>query len=273
MTAIKTSIIGLVMLCGLTVLPAHASIILADDFNDGTLDPAWSITFEGATGWTYTESGTNLTVTDIQDPTDDVDYGKVILSQSFTPLTDFQVDFDFSWTEADLTAIQDIRISLYDADGYLFANGGFHDPWSKYQGGKLAWISGGDSFWDGFFGNTGSDRLNGTVSLDISRIGSDVNILWNGSNLVSRTYTASLSRVDVEFWTYYFTAKQGWPTSSFGSESVNLVRVEGQAATPIPEPSTYLLFVISICGILAYHWRRKKEVRKVGVFNEADQQN
>lgn len=82
-------------------MPVKAILILEDHFNNGTLDPAWSITFQDATGWDYTESGTNLTVTDIDptvvNPSDGGTWARVILSQDFTPLTDFDVDFHISW--------------------------------------------------------------------------------------------------------------------------------------------------------------------------------
>jgi hypothetical protein len=40
---------------------ASAGTVLADDFDDGILNPAWITTFNGASGWAYSEAGTNLT--------------------------------------------------------------------------------------------------------------------------------------------------------------------------------------------------------------------
>jgi hypothetical protein len=52
----------------LLVSQASATLVFRDDFDDGVLDPAWTIVFDGATSWTYDESATepsSLTVTDV----------------------------------------------------------------------------------------------------------------------------------------------------------------------------------------------------------------
>jgi hypothetical protein len=54
-----------IILYGVITLPARASSVVYDDFDDGILDSAWSITFQDSTGWVYTETGTKLNVTDI----------------------------------------------------------------------------------------------------------------------------------------------------------------------------------------------------------------
>ena len=85
----------------LIVLISHTAglgmeTVLYDHFDDGSLDPDWNISFaDGAIGWTYTESGTDFSVTDIQTesvielPSPPAPWPTVSLSRSFTPLDDF----------------------------------------------------------------------------------------------------------------------------------------------------------------------------------------
>jgi hypothetical protein len=46
---------------------AGAAVVVHDDFDDGRLDGAWTLTFINTNAWTYVETGTRLTVTDIDD--------------------------------------------------------------------------------------------------------------------------------------------------------------------------------------------------------------
>jgi hypothetical protein len=222
----------------------RADIVLEDHFDDGVLDPAWNVTFEEATGWVYEESGTNLTVTDIG-PTvvhavSRETYAKVILTQTFTPLSDFGVDFDLSWDSisSDRT-MQKVEISLYSSDGTAIALAGYSDPWVSHRGDVAAELHS-----DTFLENTlEADFLpySGSASIEIMREGADVEILWNGELELSGNNANPLSRVDVVFSYYAYDGLGG--VSFFGTESVDLIRVEG-----VPEPGTLLL--LGVGGIL-----------------------
>ncbi|MHC4122800.1 MAG: hypothetical protein ACYSSI_04440 [Planctomycetota bacterium] len=66
-----------------------------DHFDDGVLDTAWNVTFENTTEWTYSESGTDLNVTDVGDVG-----AKVYISQDFYASGDFEAECSFSWDSA-----------------------------------------------------------------------------------------------------------------------------------------------------------------------------
>jgi hypothetical protein len=67
MKKISVMIFAIIMFLGSYGTVLGLTTVLYDDFNDGNLNPDWNVSFDyGAIGWTYTESGSNLTVTDIQ---------------------------------------------------------------------------------------------------------------------------------------------------------------------------------------------------------------
>ena len=67
MKKISVMIFAIIMFLGSYGTVLGLTTLLYDDFNDGNLNLEWNVSFDyGAIGWTYTESGSNLTVTDIQ---------------------------------------------------------------------------------------------------------------------------------------------------------------------------------------------------------------
>lgn len=230
---------------------SSAIITVYDHFDDGTLSPAWSVSLVNSTGWTYSESGTNLTVTDITSPViysgDTGNYAEVILSQTFTPLTNFNVDFDFSWTSSgSVNPIQTVEIDLYDSVGNLIAGAEYGDHWVAARGAKFA-NAGGNTYYSG----NNTMPFDGTASVDISRIGNTVDVLWDSTSLVSGTSSYDLSRVDLRFRYYAYNGTFG--TTFFDSESVDFVQIQG---SPIPAPGALLLGSIGV-GFIGWLRRRR----------------
>ncbi len=91
----------------------------------------------------------------------------------------------------------------------------------------------------------------GSASVEISRIGSNVDVHWDNVLLVSGSDTSLLSRIDIEFQFFPY------PGSFFGSESVDLVSVTD--ATSVPEPTTIALLGIGIAGIAGVEVRRRRK--------------
>jgi hypothetical protein len=149
------------------------------------LDPTWSISFQDAIDWTFSESGTELKVTDITPAViNNASGGKwaiVKLSRDTNPLTDFRTDFVISWDSEDsVSPAQALYIALYDDGGSRIALAGYYDAWSQQRGSQQA-IAGSERFLSGF--NT--LYFSGTASIDIVRKGGDISISWDESELVS----------------------------------------------------------------------------------------
>ncbi|MEN6425745.1 MAG: hypothetical protein ABFE13_10300 [Phycisphaerales bacterium] len=231
---------------GLSLILAGADVhaspaVVYDHFADGTLAADWSVSFQNSDDWSYIESGSELSVTDIT-PTivnsgNGGPWAQVRLSQTFATVTDFRADFDFSWdSEGSARAMQYVLIGLYDPVGNLVASAAYNDSWVAFSGEKGA-FAGGNSSYSGY----GSLPLEGTASVDIQRTGDSIDVLWDGAALVSGVSSLLLARVDLEFGYYAYNGVFG--PSFFAEESVDLVSIQGNDAL-VPAPGAVLLGVI-----------------------------
>jgi PKD repeat protein len=201
---------------------AKATVVLEDDFDDAVLDPAWSVSFDNATDWNFSESGSDLIVSDVIPESMEPSCAFVIMSRTFPAVTDFYANFDFSWdSESDnndpsIWGQQEIYVRFYDDAQSLIAYAGYKDYWLMESGEQVAY-AGGKKFVSG----PNSLPVNGSGSIYMVREGEKVDIYWDNMLLLSNTEIRPIAEINISF--KYCSDPFG--LSFFGTESVDLVRV------------------------------------------------
>ncbi len=219
-----------------------SAALLHEDFDDGVLDPAWTVSFNAdVDSWSYVESGTDLTVTAI-DPktwgTEPRDHPRptVTLTRPVDPVGDFHVCFDLSWdSEGDVQAMEWAELLLLDGQGGLVASSGYLDAWVMYPGKLYSKIDGSSVV-------TGYPLPGaGSAAIELIRTGGDVEIRWNGSPIFSGTEGADVEQVALKFASFAYSGDLG--TAFFGSIAVDRVSF-------IPEPATLSVLALGALAII-----------------------
>ncbi len=235
-------------------LLSHTGLLLAqpgfvDHFDDGLLDPAWNVSFQDAYGWTYGESGTELTVTNlvpaVVNPGGGGTWSHIFLTRGFDGPGDIDLAFDFSWdSEGDDAAMQVVYVQLLDAEGNRVVTCGYHDPWGRERGEMSVWVQDDDpwSYGSGY----GTLPYAGDAFVEIQRLDGLVTISWDNAPLLTAPLQSTIHSVRLDFGFYAKDNEHG--PSFFGSESINLISV-------VPEPATMSLLALGGLAIL----RRQKK--------------
>ena len=224
------------------VLGSHAVLaddVLAvyDDFDDGVLGGEWSAGFVRCLGWTYAESNTSLQVSDVvptryRNPSTE---SWVVLTQQFPPLDDFAATFAISWTsDLDDKAAQFVELDLKGENGESIVGGGYADGWVGASGSKLSRLAGVEA-------NSGQGTLPylGSGLVSMTRTNGQVEVLWDGVSIRSGTVTGLVTQAQIGFLFLAYEGPSG--TSIFGSESVDLVSIEGVTTSAVPPTCDNLL--------------------------------
>jgi hypothetical protein len=238
--------------------PAAAALLtgFVDEFNDGSLDPAWTVSFESASGWDFTEAGTELKVRDITSTVANTTGGQtwsiVRLSRTGFSLGDFELDFDFGWDSRNLaSAMQQVMVGLYSADNDRIALAGYQDKWAGNLGGKYAAVVG-----DVFTTGVNSLPQAGTAQIDITRSGQAVSILWGGTEILTGSAAYNLDRVEIEFGFYNYPSAG----TTFGNETVDRIALAGTLAgtSEVPIPPAAALLGSALVALVSLKRRRSQ---------------
>jgi len=215
-------------------ITCQASAGVFDHFNNGLLDPAWDVTFQNATGWSYTESGTNITVHDIAVPNNG--QAEVALNQNFLAAGDFQVKCGLSWDSESLpSTLGGVGVRVYSGD-QIAAQGGYTDYWTGSNGMKFARIEEPLYMYDG----TSGLSYSGVAEITLKRTSGFVSVLWNDQVMLTGFSNSVVDKLSLIF------GKDNYPGGNFGTLSIDYV-------TAVPEPATLLLL-----GLGAVILRRKR---------------
>lgn len=216
----------------------QASAAIFDHFDDGLLDPAWEIVFDNATGWSYTESGTLLTVNDIGTLSSETS-SKVLLRQDFLAPGDFEIKSGLSWdSESTSFTMQTLGVRAYSGDT-IVTQGGYADGWESHNGEKYARIEEPLYTYDS---GAGTLPYSGSVEITLKRTSGFVSVLWNDEVMLTGYSDLVVDKLVLAF------DKDNYPSANFGVLSVDYVNAT-------PEPATILLFGIGSCYALS---RRKR---------------
>lgn len=246
-----------------STVAAGQVVVLHDDFDDGSLSPAWDAIFDGANAWTFTETGTVLMVTDIGEDfircTGGCGAAKVILRQPVPPVVDFHLDFDFSWDNmADNKAMMRLFVTLLGPNDEVVVRTGYRDAWYLTRGDKLA-VTETDSF------SSGPNTLpfSGTASIDVERTNDSISIAWDGNTLLTSPSATPVQELRLEFWSTAVAPPPAGVDCGAGCEafitapnasrpvSVDLVRLENWGPADIPTVSFWGFAVMSLLSITA----------------------
>jgi len=210
-----------------------------DHFNNGQLDPAWNVSFQNASGWSYTESGTKLSIYDINTINSSQDYSSVLLNQSFPATGNFEIKSGFSWdSESMLSTMQNLSIRAFSGDRIVM-RAGYSDGWITHNAEIYAKIEETLYTYD-----SPRDTLPyvGSVDLTMKRTNGTISILWNDQVILTGSCDSAIDRLAIQF------DKDNYPGANFGVLSVDYI-------TAVPEPATMLLLSVGSCWVLS---RRKR---------------
>jgi hypothetical protein len=222
---------------------AQNQFIFEDHFDDGVLDPAWSVVFtpDGgavATGWDYDESverASWLTVREILGAnTNSAEWKLVDLKRSIPPVGDFNITMKIAWATPPPFEVfsQVLLVFVYDGSGTAIVSAaGYNDSWSNDYGTHFVAGPCVTQNPGGFYCHDPSSAgLNGEATVEIDRTGNQFTFTWNGPG--ARVYTSPVSTADAEQVMLTFRVP-AYDITNFGTLAIDRITVEGTLKTVV----------------------------------------
>ncbi len=249
MISTKRSMVLIAFVFFACVLPSPGYALLFDHFDGTSLSSDWSVSTSNVQSVTYNVANSKLTVSDISASVNN-QWASVIFSQSFEPVDNYLVDFDFSWdSDGTPRAMQNLFLRLFDESNRQIGIVGYYDPWIDTSGSQLAGLP-GIKFLSGY----DTLSLSGSANVEVLNVDGNIDISWNGTSLLSGTSNASLARVRLEFSFYPYANLTR--SSVFGAESVDLI----SDPVPTPEPGTLFLLSAGLLGLSFFSRKKNKHL-------------
>lgn len=233
----------------LTLSSAHAALVLVDDFDNNSIDPAWNVSLTGAAiSWTGGESGTRLSTSDIDNGTSTDSWGYVNFSQNLGALSDFNIAYNFGRDGDQIVALANNYISLFDSSGSRILLAGTNDAWTNASAQRVVFLQDLNvgsqiSCTTGF--NTSLASVD--LGLSVSRVAGNIDVTWGQFNAgcsLSGYNNTAIARVDISFGAF--------GQSSFGTNGIEYADyISVEATSPVPVPAAVWLFGSGLIGLTA----------------------
>ncbi len=233
--------LGVAALGAFAVAPvkAQSQLIFEDHFDDGVLDPAWTIFFKPdgstvATGWDHDESverASWLTIREIIGATNPGEWKQVELQRAIPPLGDFRITMRLSWDTPPPFEpfLQVLEVRVLDGSGtQIVAGAGYNDSWGNDYGTHFVAFPCVTQNPGGFFCHDPSSAgPSGEADVEIDRTGNVFTFTWNGPG--ARVYTATALTLDAEL--VAINLRQ-FHNTNFGTLAIDHFSVEGVPLVP-----------------------------------------
>jgi hypothetical protein len=160
-----------------------ATLVLYDDFEDGTIDPMWS--FQGLSS--YSETGGALVLEANTDTWNNPDTGAHV---SISPeISGYHIKVEAEWVERTSDLAQ-IYLAAKNSTGHI-ARVGMADGWSANSGQKSAWAEGGESYGSG----AGTVPASGSATFEVFHFNNTYKMYWDSGLILTGSGSSSLSEV------------------------------------------------------------------------------
>jgi tRNA A-37 threonylcarbamoyl transferase component Bud32 len=203
-------------------------LVFADEFDGEHLSEDWSVTSSNVRdqNLTLAHSRAEATAMAIAAP----GQGEIRLTREVEPLADFHLSAQLSWRQLSVRDMGNVRIEFIGHDDVVMLRTGFSDGWIDWYGSVMA------TFYPmrvpiGPHATTGihSLPLEGSVSIDVIRRGSQVALYRDGREFLPGTLLENLARISISFVGHDRVDEHG-REARFAPISIDAIRLSGRAA-------------------------------------------